>query len=78
MDPTLAALYFCIVIASAAVLYDQLTRKIPSRLRVGEAPRSAFGLVRADTFSPHDETARAHGVEQVLTRLSPAHPLTGV
>lgn len=67
MDPSLAALYLCvfIFIASVAVVYDQLTKRIPSRLQDGQAPQSGFGLVRADKLSAHDERARAHGVEQV-------------
>ena len=65
MDPTTIALCLCIFITSAAVLYDQLTKSIPSRLRAEESPRSASGFVRADTLSPHDKPARAHGIEQV-------------
>jgi hypothetical protein len=65
MGLTTTTLYLCICIALAAVVYDQLTKRIPSRLRAEEAPRSAFGFVRADKFSPHDKPARAHGIEQV-------------
>lgn len=66
MDPTLTTLYLCIFIASAAVVYDQLTKRIPSRLRAEEAPQSGFGLVRADQLSSHKH-ARADGIEQVHT-----------
>jgi hypothetical protein len=45
-------------------LYYVLTTGIVSRLRVSDAPKSAFGLVRADKFSS-DEDVRAHGIEQV-------------
>lgn len=67
MDSTTTALCLClcICVASAAVLYDQLTKRIPSRLRADEAPRSASGFDRADALSPHDKPARAHGIEQV-------------
>ena len=43
-----------------AVLYDQETKRIPSRLHDNQAPRSRFGLVRADAFGS-DTTA--YGVE---------------
>lgn len=66
MGPTLATLCLCTVIAVAAVIYDQLTKRIPSRLRAGEAPQSPFGLVRADKLSS-DEHAPAHGIEHVRT-----------
>ena len=44
------------------VLYDRLTRRIPSRLNKDEAPRSKFELVRADSFGPN---TTAQGVEYV-------------
>ncbi|KAJ4288935.1 hypothetical protein N0V90_011276 [Kalmusia sp. IMI 367209] len=64
MDATSTVLYLGILITTA-LIYDQLTKKIPSRLRAKEAPRSPFGLVRADKLNPHDKPARAHGIEQV-------------
>lgn len=60
MDGPWIALYVCIFLASAAVLYDQFTKRIPSRLRAEEAPKSGFGLVRADAISSHPS---AHGIE---------------
>ncbi|KAL8905548.1 MAG: hypothetical protein Q9207_002574 [Kuettlingeria erythrocarpa] len=45
------------------MLYDQLTKRIPSRLRAEEAPRSAFGLVRADKLSSR---ASAHGIDIIF------------
>lgn len=65
MEPMSITLYLFIAVFSAAVIYDQLTKRIPSRRRVEEAPKSAFGLVRADELTPYDEPARAHGIEQV-------------
>lgn len=64
MAVSTTTLSICILIAIATVIYHYLTKGIPSRLRAGEAPQSAFGLVRADKFSS-DEHARAHGVEHV-------------
>ena len=45
-----------------AVFYDQLTKRIPSRLHKHEAPRSEFGVVRADSFGSNTTT---QGVEYV-------------
>lgn len=60
MDRLWIALYLCILLASAAVLYDQFTKRIPSRLRAEEAPKSEFGLVRADKL---ESRGRAGGIE---------------
>jgi hypothetical protein len=65
MNLTTTKLRLCIFITLVAVLYDQLTKRIPSRLQADEAPRSASGFDRADALSPHDKPARAHGIEQV-------------
>jgi hypothetical protein len=65
IDLTMTTRYlFCTSIV-LAVIYDQLTQGIPSRLLVAEKPKGDFGLVRADKLSAHDESARAHGIEQV-------------
>ncbi|KAF6806669.1 Kinesin light chain 5, partial [Colletotrichum plurivorum] len=40
-----AALYVFIFLLSVAILYDQLTKKIPSRLDFKKAPKSRFGIV---------------------------------
>jgi len=65
MDLATTTLYiFCVFIA-LLVIYDQLTKRIPSRLQEAEKPKSGFGLIRADKLSAHDEPARAHGIEQV-------------
>jgi hypothetical protein len=50
----------CILFASVAVLYDRFTKRIPSRLRAEEAPKSEFGLVRADKL---ESRGRAGGIE---------------
>jgi hypothetical protein len=58
-------LYILVSIGAALIaLYYVLAAGIVSRLRVSDAPKSAFGLVRADKFSS-DEDVRAHGIEQV-------------
>ncbi|KAL9026743.1 MAG: hypothetical protein Q9196_004638 [Gyalolechia fulgens] len=67
------ALSLCILIASAAVLYDQLTKRIPSRLRAEEAPKSAFGLVRADNLSSHTS---AHGIDIIFVHGLGSNPDT--
>ena len=55
------ALALCILFP-LAVFYDQLTKRIPSRLHKHQAPRSEFGVVRADRFGSN---ATAQGVEYV-------------
>ncbi|KAF7502924.1 hypothetical protein GJ744_004800 [Endocarpon pusillum] len=53
------ALTFCLKSQTAV----WLTKRIPSRLRAEEAPRSAFGLVRADKLSSR---ASAHGIDIIF------------
>ncbi|KAH7130102.1 hypothetical protein B0J11DRAFT_244108 [Dendryphion nanum] len=72
---TITLYLFCISIA-LAVAYDQLTKKIPSRLREAEKPKSGFGLVRADRFSAHDEPARARGIDIVFVHGLGSNPDT--
>lgn len=48
------------ILLPLAVFYDQLTKRIPSRLHKHEAPRSEFGVVRADPFGSN---TTAQGVE---------------
>lgn len=62
MEPWLFTLCLCIVLTLSAVAYDQLTKRIPSRLHAQQAPESAFGLVRADKLNLQ---TRSHGIEQV-------------
>jgi hypothetical protein len=59
MEPT-AIFYLCIFLLSLAVVYDQVTKKIPTRLRADQAPKSGYGLVPAVTY---ESPARAQGVE---------------
>ncbi|OSS44355.1 hypothetical protein B5807_10962 [Epicoccum nigrum] len=72
---TALCLCICIFVVSAAV-YDQLTKRIPSRLRADEAPRSASGFVRADTLSLPDKPARAHGIDIVFVHGLGSNPDT--
>jgi len=58
----LRTITFSMFVALAAI-YVALIRQIPSRLQAEEAPKSAFGFVRVDKFSVHDEHASAHGIE---------------
>ncbi|KAI4193423.1 MAG: hypothetical protein LQ350_008321 [Teloschistes chrysophthalmus] len=64
------ALSVCIF---TAVLYDQLTKRIPSRLQAEEAPRSAFGLVRADKLSSR---ASAYGIDIIFVHGLGSNPDT--
>jgi hypothetical protein len=52
--------YFCILLVSVAILYDQLTKRIPTRLRADQAPTSGYGLIAA---AAHDAPVRAPGIE---------------
>lgn len=45
---------------SAAGIYELVNRKIPSRLRIEQAPHSKFGMERADDFGSQ---GTAYGVE---------------
>jgi hypothetical protein len=65
MDAVSTALYFLVLLISAALLYDQATRRIPTRLRVDQAPKSAFGVVPVDGFASQ---LRTYGTEQVSSR----------
>ncbi|KAL9579751.1 MAG: hypothetical protein Q9203_006566, partial [Teloschistes exilis] len=67
------ALSLCIFIPFATVLYDRLTKRIPSRSRAEEAPRSAFGLVRADKLSSR---ASAHGIDIIFVHGLGSNPDT--
>jgi hypothetical protein len=55
-----AAAYLCILLVSVAILYDQLTKRIPTRLRADQAPTSGYGLIAA---AAHDAPVRATGIE---------------
>jgi hypothetical protein len=59
MDQT-AAVYLCIFLLSLAVLYDQITKRIPTRLHANQAPKSRFGLIPT---AEYNLPPCAHGVE---------------
>jgi hypothetical protein len=59
MDQAVAA-YLCILLVSVAILYDQLTKRIPTRLRADQVPKSGYGLITAPI---HDAPVRAVGIE---------------
>jgi hypothetical protein len=60
MDALTFALYLLAFIVSAAFLYYQATKRIPSRLRAEQASRSEFGIVPVDGFGSR---SRAGGLE---------------
>jgi hypothetical protein len=52
--------YFCVFLLSFAFLYNHITKRIPSRLRPDQAPKSENGFIPAAKYlSP----APAHGTE---------------
>jgi hypothetical protein len=65
MNPHSTALYLSVLLISAALLYDQATRRIPTRLRADQAPKSEFGVVPVGGFASQ---LRASGIEQVSSR----------
>ncbi|KAI9775707.1 MAG: hypothetical protein M1816_005776, partial [Peltula sp. TS41687] len=50
MDSMATAVYLLILLASAAFLYSQATKRIPTRLRADQAPKSEFGVVPVGGF----------------------------
>lgn len=59
MEQAVAA-YLCILLVPVAILYNQLTKRIPTRLRADQVPKSGYGLIAAAT---HDAPVRAVGIE---------------
>lgn len=59
MEQALAA-YLCILFVSVVILYEQLKKRIPTRLRADQAPTSGYGLIAA---AVHDAPVRASGIE---------------
>ena len=59
MDQTLV-LYSLVLLLSLTLLYDQITKRIPTRLRASQAPKSGFGLIPA---AGNHAPVRAKGVE---------------
>lgn len=53
-------LWLSTVILTIAIVYDQVTKRIPSRLLADQAPKSRFGLVPVKI---HDVPVRAGGIE---------------
>jgi hypothetical protein len=53
-------LWLSTVILAIAIVYDQVTQRIPSRLLADQAPKSRFGLVPVKI---HDAPVRAGGIE---------------
>ena len=56
------AAYLLVFTLSAAIIYNQATRKIPSRLNAEQAPKSKFGIVPVEKNNL-DSGPRAGGVE---------------
>ena len=54
------ATYLSIFLLLLAVLYDQITKRIPTRLRADQAPKSGFGLILT---AEYNLPPCAHGVE---------------
>lgn len=65
MDQT-AAFYIIILLLSLLVLYDQIAKRIPTRLREDQRPKSGYGLVPA---TRNDLSARAEVEEKTETVL---------
>ncbi|KAF2015045.1 TPR-like protein [Aaosphaeria arxii CBS 175.79] len=79
MNQSTVQYLLCILIVVAvtlAFIYDQLTKRIPSRLREAGKPKSGFGLIRADKFSAHDEPACAHGIDIIFVHGLGSNPDT--
>ncbi|KAL5000887.1 hypothetical protein BDV10DRAFT_199813 [Aspergillus recurvatus] len=69
------AAYLLAFIITAAILYNQATSKIPSRLNAGQAPRSVFGIVevKKNNLGSHP---RAGGVDVVFVHGLGSNPDT--
>jgi len=44
------AVYFCIFLLLIALLYDRITKRIPTRLLADQGPKSGFGLIPASSL----------------------------
>lgn len=62
MEQAVAAL-LCILLVSLVILYDQLKKRVPTRLRADQAPTSGYGLIET---AADDAPVRAHGIEYVV------------
>ncbi|RDW58624.1 hypothetical protein BP6252_13100 [Coleophoma cylindrospora] len=61
---------FCIFLA---ILYDQFTKRIPTRLRADQAPKSRYGLIAA---APHGTPVRASGIDIIFVHGLGSNPDT--
>ncbi|KAL4733499.1 hypothetical protein BDV11DRAFT_175643 [Aspergillus similis] len=69
------AAYLLVLILSAAIIYNQATRKIPSRLNAGEAPKSRLGIVEVKKNNLGSRL-RAGGVDVVFVHGLGSNPDT--
>jgi hypothetical protein len=60
MDLATIVLYLSILLISAAFLYGKAAKRIPTRLRADQAPKSKFGVVPVAGFGTQ---SRADGLE---------------
>ncbi|KJZ69751.1 hypothetical protein HIM_10862 [Hirsutella minnesotensis 3608] len=72
MDHT-TAVYLLVSLLSIAFLYDQVTKRIPTRLVADQAPKSRFGLV---PIGAYNLPARAGGVDIVFVHGLGSNPDT--
>ncbi|RDW56494.1 hypothetical protein BP5796_13135 [Coleophoma crateriformis] len=56
-----------------AILYDQLTKRIPTRLRADQAPKSGYGLIAA---AAHETPVRASGIDIIFVHGLGSNPDT--
>ncbi|KAM0362811.1 hypothetical protein ACHAPK_011498 [Fusarium culmorum] len=68
-----AALYRLLLLLSVALLYDQVTRRIPSRLDPYQAPKAKLGLVPVGTS---ETLARAGGIDIIFVHGLGSNPDT--
>ncbi|KAL4938709.1 hypothetical protein BDV06DRAFT_200264 [Aspergillus oleicola] len=71
----MVAAYLLVFIISAAILYNQATKNIPSRLNAGQAPKSDFGIVEVKKNNLGSRP-RAGGVDVVFVHGLGSNPDT--
>ncbi|MCJ1307315.1 hypothetical protein MMC25_000961 [Agyrium rufum] len=67
------AVYLCILLVSVVILYDQLIKRIPTRLRADQAPTSGYGLIAA---AVHNAPVRASGIDIIFVHGLGSNPDT--
>ncbi|KAI9777909.1 MAG: hypothetical protein M1816_004381 [Peltula sp. TS41687] len=67
------SLYLILLLISVAFLYSELTKRIPTRLRSDQAPKSDFGLVPVDGFGSR---TRANGLDIIFVHGLGSNPDT--